>query len=104
MTSAFEICEAMILNIKKAPEQDFVFASGRTIKLNELVLRVASQIGITKKISNLEELMQQMKTELSPIVISDPSKARTMLGWEAISTPEKVLIEIISQKGKGKTN
>jgi GDP-D-mannose dehydratase len=104
ITSAFEICDAMILNINQVPDQDFVLASGRTIKLNELVMRVASEIGVTKKISNLEGLMKHVEPESHPFVRSNPSKASIILGWEASSTPEEILMEMISHREKAGKN
>jgi GDPmannose 4,6-dehydratase len=101
ISSAFEICEAMILNVTHFPADDFVLASGMTTTLIDIIRRTGSNLGILSLISHLDLFKQPSTLEVSPIVEADPKKANELLGWKTESTPEKILIEMITHKLKG---
>ena len=104
ISSAFEICDAMILNVIEYPTEDFVLASGATKTLSEIILRTVSNLGITSDVSNLDMFRQPSTLNISPIVESDPRKAYKLLGWKAVSSPEKILAEMITHKLRGEKN
>jgi GDPmannose 4,6-dehydratase len=100
VTSAVEVCNAMILNVTRFPNEDFVLASGRIVRLSEIITSVASHLGVSNRISNLDYFLHPIASASPPIVMADPSKAKKLLGWQAEITPVRILLEIISHKMK----
>jgi len=104
ISSAFEICEVMILNVTQYPAEDFVLASGATTTLSDIIVRVVSNFGISGRISNLDTFKQAGTLDVSPIVEADPRKANELLGWKTEWSPEKILTEMIAHKLEGEKN
>ena len=104
VSSAVEVCNAMMLNVSSFPREDFVFASGKIIRLSEIIVNVATDLCVSNRISNLEYFLHSKDSDSPPIVLADPSKAKRLLGWEAELTPEEILVEIISHKLKENRN
>jgi len=104
ISSAFEICDAMILNTTRFPSEDFVLASGATTTLSEIIVRTVSNLGISGRVSNLEMFKQSDTLDASPIVEADPRKANQWLGWKTEWSPEKILTEMIAHKLEGEKN
>ena len=98
VSSAVEVCNAMILNVTRFPKEDFVLASGRIVRLSEIITSVASHLGVSNRISNLDFFLHPKASDSPRIVLADPSKAKKLLGWQAKLTPERILLEIISHK------
>jgi GDP-D-mannose dehydratase len=104
ISSAFEICDAMILNITAHPAEDFVLASGVTTTLSEIIVRTASDLGVTNHVSDLDMYRQPRNLSTSSIVEANPRKAYELLGWKTESSPEKILAEMITHKLEGEKN
>jgi GDPmannose 4,6-dehydratase len=104
ISSAFEICDAMILNTTHCPAEDFVLASGATSTLSEIIVRTASNLGVTKHFSDLDLIRHPSNLDIPPIVEANPRKAYELLGWKTKSSPEKILSEMIAHKLKGEKN
>ena len=104
VSSAFEVCNAMMLNVTHFPNEDFVLASGRIVRLSEIITSVASDLGVSNRISNLDYFLHSKTSDSPPIVLADPSKAKKLLGWQAELTPESILLEIVSHKLKENCN
>jgi GDPmannose 4,6-dehydratase len=98
VSSAVEVCNAMINNVNRFPKEDFVLASGKIIRLSEIIVSVATDLGVSNRISNLDDFLHPEVSHSPPIVLADPSKAKKLLGWQAELTPEEILVEIISNK------
>jgi GDP-D-mannose dehydratase len=88
----------MILNVSRFPKEDFVLASGKNTRLSEIIVSVATDLGVSNRISNLDDFLHPKISDSTPIVLADPSKAKMLLGWQAELTPEEILVEIISNK------
>jgi GDP-D-mannose dehydratase len=101
ISSAFEICEAMILNATQFPSEDFILASGATTTLSEIIVRTVSNLGISGRVSNLETFKQAGTLDVLPIVEADPKKANELLGWKTEWSPERILAEMIAHKLEG---
>jgi GDP-D-mannose dehydratase len=98
ISSAFEICSAMILNVIRFPQEDFVLASGKPVRLSDVILSVAAKLGVSNQISNIDHFCHPKISDFSSIVLADPKKARELLHWQAEIAPAEILLEIISHK------
>ena len=98
VSSAVEICNAMVLNVNYFPKEDFVLASGRVVKLIEIIRLVATNLGVSNQLSNLDNFMHASTSGSPSIVLADPGKAKTLLGWQAELKPEEILLEMIFDK------
>ena len=104
ISSAYEICDAMILNVTQFPTEDFVLASGKNTTLSEIILRTVSNLGVASNVLNLDLLRQPITINVSPIVEANPRKAYEWLGWKTELSPESILAEMIAFKLKGEKN
>ena len=104
ISSAYEICDAMIKIVTRFPSEDFVLASGKNITLSDIVLRIASRLGLTSEILNLDDFRRSEFLDPSTCIKANPYKAKKLLGWEAKISPEDILEEIILHKLRGVEN
>ena len=88
---AGDYVEAMWMMLQQPEPDDFVLASGETHSIREFVAQAFLEVGI----SNWEDYVRRDERFMRPaevdLLIGDPSKARTKLGWAArVTFPQLV--------------
>ena len=98
ISCAFEICQGMIDNVLHLPQEDFVFASGKNIRIAEIVMRAGELLGLSERMGNLDTFASLADEIERPILAACPKKAKDLLGWEAKKKPEAILQEMTYER------
>ena len=102
VSSALEVCDAMINSVNMAPTEDFVFASGKLTYLSEVIENTIRKFGLPE--SCFFSDWKKAPNELSPknTLIANPKKASDLLGWRSKMSPEDILeVMIIHEINRG---
>ena len=81
---AGEYVEAMWLMLQQDESDDYVIATGKTHKVSDFVEMSLRAAGLSGEISEYVDFDQEMiRPSEVDLLVGDPTKARTKLGWEA---------------------
>jgi len=81
---AGEYVEAMWLMLQQDEPDDYVIATGKTNKVSDFVEMSLRAAGLSGDISEYVDFDQEMiRPSEVDLLVGDPTKARTKLGWEA---------------------
>jgi GDPmannose 4,6-dehydratase len=100
ISSAPEICNAMILNVNIAPSEDFVLASGINRSLNEIVHETLIRFNLHGSHVSWNPQGHLPENTERKYLTAIPVKAKSLLGWDAILTPADILENMILDKLK----
>ena len=74
---------------------DYVLGSGNSTKISRIVEKALTNLGLeTHKIS----LQSTQALTEEKCLVSDPTKARKILGWKAILTPDEILTKMVQAR------
>ncbi len=94
---AGDYVRAMWLMLQQDTAQDFVIGTGETHSVEEFLDLAFKHVGLNWKdyVEQAEEFMRPAEVDL---LIADPSKAKSVLGWEpSVSFPELVSMMVESE-------
>jgi GDPmannose 4,6-dehydratase len=95
ISSAHEICDAMISNAKVAPSEDFVLASGINRNLNEIVQETLPRFNLQDSCLSWNPYLHLTQYPESNYLSAVPAKARNLLKWSATLSPTDILENMI---------
>ncbi len=85
---------AMWLMLQQAAADDYVIATGRTTSIRELCRMAFAHVGL-----DYQEFVRTSASLLRPaeveVLLGDPSKAKQALGWQAATTLETMVAEMV---------
>lgn len=93
ISDAYEICSAMIDILHHKPDEDFVLGQGQLIEISELVNQVIQRFNTSFHHRDLD--MGFSEKISTPILVSDISKANSLLNWKPKITPVDLLERMI---------
>ena len=96
MTSAHEICDAILQNICYQPEEDFVFASGKNISLSSIVSSTINHFNLPNSLFECPEDLNRSHGGKPYMLKADARKAQKLLGWKSSDRAEEVLWGMIA--------
>jgi GDPmannose 4,6-dehydratase len=97
ISSAEEICEALLRVVNLDSPQDFVLASGYPTDLRRLTLDCLEHYKISKRIELISTSPSQ---DLQRTLVGNVKKASTYLNWEPKQDPLAVLVSIVEEMKK----
>lgn len=91
---ARDYVKAMWLMLQQAEADDYVIATGRTTTVREMIEIAFGHVGLdpAKYIKSDPRFMRPAEVD---ILLGDPAKAKQKLGWEAETTLEEMIIEMV---------
>jgi GDPmannose 4,6-dehydratase len=92
---AGDYVKAMWLMLQQEVADDYVISTGRTHSVRELVELAFQIAGISdweKYVEQSEEFMRPAEVDL---LIGDPAKAKSVLGWETETTFEQLVTMMV---------
>jgi GDPmannose 4,6-dehydratase len=95
ISSAHEICDAMTSNVKVAPSEDFVLASGINRSLNEIVQKTLPRFNLQESCLSWNPYLHLTQFPERNYLTAVPVKARNMLKWSTTLTPTDILENMI---------
>lgn len=95
ISDAQEVCEAMYRMSQLASPDDFVLGSGRTMNLREITHQVLKHF---KAPSDIELNSTAVISATTPVLTSNPEKARRVLGWSPEVDAVSLLIRLVNQQ------
>lgn len=91
---ARDYVEAMWLMLQQETPDDYVIATGRTTTVNEMCRIAFAHVGLKLEDHLVIDPALFRPAEVD-ILIGDPAKARTVLGWEARTSLEDMMVEMV---------
>ena len=92
ITHSDEICQGLIRQIELKESSDLIYARGEIIKISDLILQFQHKMNLKRSIKIVKS---DQNLNLTLPLVGDPSKAQTLIGWQANKTPLEILIELV---------
>jgi GDPmannose 4,6-dehydratase len=91
---ARDYVRAMWLMLQQDVSDDYVIATGRTVSVQDMVNIAFGHLGLDpeKYISQDPQFMRPAEVD---VLLGNPAKAKHVLGWEATTTLEEMIIEMV---------
>jgi GDPmannose 4,6-dehydratase len=96
ISSAEDICRGMFTSLSHDKAEDFVFGSGNSIMISDVVLETIRKMEKSLSLErNLMELLSQRDAIIEPYLVSDIAKARKVLNWLPSKSPSDILYQMV---------
>ena len=95
ITHSDEICEGMMSLIQLSAPTDLVLASGRSVRISDLIKLFLKNIDYSKP---LEVLKSDFNIQPKPTLIGNSSKAFEIIGWRSSKQPIEILLELFDKE------
>jgi GDPmannose 4,6-dehydratase len=95
VTLANEVLNGICGSLELTSPEDFVFASGKLIKISELTDLTLDRLGLT---SEKITLMSSNPKREECFLIGCPQKAETLLKWKHPTNPSQILLDMVLHK------
>lgn len=92
ITHSDEICQGLIRQIELKASSDLIYARGESTKISDVVLQFQHKMNLKRSIKIVKS---DQNLNLTPPLIGDPSRAKTLINWQANKTPLEILIELV---------
>ena len=93
ISSAHDIARGMILMSGNQSSDDFVLGSGKAKSIYSIVSGAIQNLQLNFQV----EIEATASENALPCLISNPSKAKNILSWEASEAPENLLLKMVSK-------
>lgn len=95
ITLADEIVNGIYNSLELISPEDFVFASGKLMKISDLTIITLNNLGLSsERITLLSSNPQRQKFTLEGV----PHKAETILNWRHPTDPSQILLDMVLHK------
>lgn len=94
ISSAVEVSSALVKMINQEIPEDFVFGSGKLCQIKDVIHKASELLNIKSGY----EIISENSSSGGFNLVSNPRKAKEILGWDPVLTPEEILVEIIKER------
>jgi len=94
ISDALEVSEGISKMVEIDQPTDFIFASGFSFKIHEIIATTINQLGFDGNYT-IEREVGDFKS--APRIIGNPERALRLLNWKVTNSPEKILATMIKE-------